>query len=180
YLDTISLKYIKKEPLRLYGMAQELADELGRFLRDEPLRARPVGPAGKAWRWCRRKPALATSFLAVLVLMLIVIIGAPIAVFRIDREKKQATEKLWDSYLAQASAKRLSTRAGRRFDSLEALKKAAKIRPSPELRNEAIACMALTDLRVVKPRPIERPAESDICFDPTLGHYAIMNYSEGS
>src|SRR5207237_1968945 len=61
-----------------------------------------------------------------------------------------AKEKLWGAYLAQAQAGRWSHRPGRRFDGLELLKKAAEIRPSLELRNEAIACMALTDLRTLK------------------------------
>ena len=39
----------------------ELADELNRFLDGEPVRARPVGPASKVWRWCRRKPALSVT-----------------------------------------------------------------------------------------------------------------------
>src|SRR5439155_13870285 len=145
----------EKEPGKRYATAQELADELGRFLADEPIRARPVGTAGKTWRWCRRKPALASALLLVLVLLLVLGIGSPIAVFRINHARlqaqakaKEATDSLWDSYLAQARAGRWSGRAGRRFESLEALRKAAEIRPAPELRDEAIAAMALADLRV--------------------------------
>jgi hypothetical protein len=37
-----------------------LADELGRFLRDEPIRAHPIHAPEKVWRWCRRKPVLAS------------------------------------------------------------------------------------------------------------------------
>ena len=38
---------------------QELAEELDRFLKGEPIYARPIGLVGKGWRWCRRKPAMA-------------------------------------------------------------------------------------------------------------------------
>jgi hypothetical protein len=62
----------------------------------------------------------------------------------------EAKEQLRGSYLAQAQAGRWSHRAGRRFGGLDLLKKAAEIHPSLELRNEAIACMVLPDLRVVK------------------------------
>jgi WD40 repeat protein len=58
-LETICLKCLEKDPERRYASAQELAEELDRFLKGEPLRARPIGVVGKTWRWCLRKPAMA-------------------------------------------------------------------------------------------------------------------------
>jgi len=58
-LETICLKCLEKEPLRRYATAQELAADLGRFREGKSIQARPVGFAGKAWKWCRRRPALA-------------------------------------------------------------------------------------------------------------------------
>jgi WD40 repeat protein len=64
-LETICLKCLEKEPARRYTSARALADDLRHFIRGEPVQARPISGTAKAWRWCRRKPALAGALAAV-------------------------------------------------------------------------------------------------------------------
>src|SRR5262249_7841318 len=59
-LELICLKCLEKDPRKRYANAHEMADELRRYQRGDPLRAtRPVGVGERAWRWCWRRPALA-------------------------------------------------------------------------------------------------------------------------
>ena len=58
-LETICLKAMAKEPARRYATAGEFAEDLRRYDAGKPIRARRVGGAERAWRWCRRNPVVA-------------------------------------------------------------------------------------------------------------------------
>src|SRR5262245_58891721 len=74
-LETVCLKCLHKEPHKRYASAGELADDLHRFLAGEAVRARPVGPLGRAWRWCRRN-RLVAGLLGLVGVLLLSGIGA--------------------------------------------------------------------------------------------------------
>ena len=59
-LETISIKCLNKDPQRRYASAEVVADDLDRWLAGEPIAARPVTQFERVWRWCVRKPVLAT------------------------------------------------------------------------------------------------------------------------
>jgi tetratricopeptide (TPR) repeat protein len=58
-LEAICLHCLEKNPEQRYPSAAALADDLERWLRGEPVKARRIGWLGRGWRWCRRKPAIA-------------------------------------------------------------------------------------------------------------------------
>src|SRR5262249_45289586 len=69
-LETICHRCLEKEPVRRYQSAAELADELDRYLRGEPVLARPGGSLERAVKWVSRRPTLA-ALIAVSVLALV-------------------------------------------------------------------------------------------------------------
>ncbi|CDF32465.1 Serine/threonine protein kinase (fragment), partial [Chondrus crispus] len=60
-LQTICARAMAKQPSRRYGSAQEMAQDLRRFLAGEPVMARPIGALEKAARWCTNQPVFAMT-----------------------------------------------------------------------------------------------------------------------
>ncbi|HWN95163.1 MAG TPA: serine/threonine-protein kinase, partial [Methylomirabilota bacterium] len=92
-LETICLKCLDKNPRHRYATAQELSDELARFLRDEPIRARPVAPAEKLARWARRNPKVAGLSAALVVVLAAGFAGVLVQLQRANRHAAAETHE---------------------------------------------------------------------------------------
>jgi eukaryotic-like serine/threonine-protein kinase len=172
-LETIVLKATERDLAARYPSAGELAEDLRRFLEGRPPRARRCGPGERLWRWSRRNPAVAALGASVALLVVVLAIGSTLAAVWLNAERNRALAHLWSAYLAQAHAGRSGHQGGRRFKSLEVLAEAAKIRVTSELRNEAIACLALADLRPVRPLATTAHEDDGFAVDPALERYAL-------
>jgi serine/threonine protein kinase/tetratricopeptide (TPR) repeat protein len=74
-LETIVLKALEKNPAERYATAKDLADDLRRFLGDEPIRARPAGMVRRLRKWGRRHPAVMAAAAAALLAAVAVVAG---------------------------------------------------------------------------------------------------------
>lgn len=143
-LERIVLKALEREPRRRYASAAELAEDLRRYLHDEPLLGRPPGLVEQLARWARQHRALAASVAVTSLLLLVVAVASGIIGDNFRRLAAQEREARFDtarSYyhalLREAEATRLARREGYRTRVWDLLAETKKL-DLPELNQDAL------------------------------------------
>jgi serine/threonine protein kinase/Flp pilus assembly protein TadD len=121
-LETVVLKALAKEPAERYATAQELADDLQRFLQDEPIRARRATLLQRSRKWARRHRPLVWSVAAAVSVTVLVLAGSLGWLARDWAARHAATEQV----VAEALQESMSWQQQRRLpEALSAARRAA-------------------------------------------------------
>ncbi len=140
-VETIALKCLQKEPEKRYDSAASVAEDLRRFLGGEPIVARPVPVWERGIKWARRRPAIATLALAVLLLLAALMglgvlsyqkIGSALRIAEVRRTAAEASqlEAIKQSKVAEANF----TRARKAVDDSFTIVSESKLLNVPGLR----------------------------------------------
>jgi WD40 repeat protein len=201
-LDWIVMKCLEKDRNRRYHTANGLAMDLERYLADEAVLACPPSAGYRFRKFARRHKAAVITVLAAVASLLVAVVALTVSAMLIKGERdekavaldekvtalaqaekanEQAKWRLYRSLVAQARAIRRSRGIGQRFDCLARVAEAAAIgrdlglEPDDllELRNEAIACLALPDLSPVREWQLDQGSnDRSPDFDGALERYA--------
>ncbi len=187
-LEAIVLRCLAKDPKDRFRAASELRDELGRVVQNRPTRTRPLSPPEQLWRWCKRNPLVAGLNALAAVLTIVIAVVSTVAAYRngrvaaeAARNLVQANKNLIHAHTTEAEARRQSRRVGQRFETLGAIERAMRLASKVgiteaerfRLRNEAIAALALPDLRVSRELDVPRAKENGFAVDLAFERYAF-------
>jgi WD40 repeat protein len=190
-LEVIVLKAMAKEPAERYATAQDLADDLRRFLEDRPILARRPGWATRARRWARRHRSLVVSLgTAVGLLSVGLLLGLLEYTYQLKQfgeqqkqfgeqqasDKKEVEAELYRELLSHAHASRLAHRPGYRAAVWNDLARAVRLEV-PDKDPDVLAATALACLGdpiglepVLAPTARRRPPLAvPVGFAATLG-----------
>lgn len=108
-LEIIVQKATEKDPVARYATARDLADDLRRFLQEQPIKARPATPLDRLRKWSRRNRSIVTSGIAVLAVSVVVLAFSMVWVTRERDNARDAERRERD----QAIAARIAEQAAR-------------------------------------------------------------------
>jgi serine/threonine protein kinase len=112
-LETIVIKAIDKDPKRRYQSADEIGEDLQRFVNDEPIKARRIGSVERLGRWCRRNPAVAGLLTVVLLLIAAGVTTSTLLAVAATQEAATARQREADAKRSKAAARQREADARR-------------------------------------------------------------------
>jgi len=119
-LETICLKCLSKEPTHRYDSALSLAEELRRWREGRPITARPAGLTERVLKWTRRRPAVASLLLCLLVVLVASFAGLTWLWRQSANALDRAEDSLYQSHIVEA---RLQWESGNTAASAHALER---------------------------------------------------------
>jgi signal transduction histidine kinase/type II secretory pathway pseudopilin PulG len=142
--------------------------------------ARPAPELGSQRENIRRSFLRANTAVAIILIAVLgLALAALLASLRATRHQQLAEQaqlaartELWRTYLSKSRAARLGSALDRRQECMQSIARAAAMQPSPELRDEAIAGLALMDFALEKSWPLTEEATTE-AFDRPLQQYAV-------
>jgi len=173
-LETICLRCLEKQPRRRYSTAHDVAEELNRFLRHEPIQARPISNFHRFARWCGRNRGLAAALFAVLILLSAVALLSSIAAVRIDAARGDERAQHAQAETNRIRAEQLTLQTQEANKQLATVLEASEIQRAEELfaageAPEALACLA----RVVRKNPVNELAAMRLLSALTYGSFPL-------
>ncbi len=162
-LEKICLKCLEKSPAHRYASGKELADDLGRWLNDEPVTARPPGLCRRTGRWARRHKGWTAALIVVVILVISVaaVLASGYRAAQVEARERQRELLLQDlSHLQE-----VSPTTGWSERAWELVRSASEIRRDQLLKDRAVS--TLSGLDTVALKRYEKTDVSSVAFDPS-------------
>ena len=186
-LRVIVQKSIERDPALRYRSAGELAADLRRFVEDKPIRARRTTVVAHFLSWARRNRIAATLLSALAMLITTGFVVATLFSIHLGNVVQDQTRQLFESKLNEAGSLRNSGVVGHRFETIAAVKEAARLLPVVNqdehtrfrLRNELIGALGLTDIQRMSHISKEKVREYQYAYHGGL-HRILAHSRDGN
>jgi tetratricopeptide (TPR) repeat protein len=143
-LEVICLKCLEKDPRHRYHSAGALADDLRCWLNGEPIAARPVGRATRAWMWMKRNPAMASLAAALVVATIVGVVGITLQWREAVNQRNLAVHARDDAVTNEKTARTAEKKAKAARDASVASEKSALAARAQAEQNAQLAGMQAT------------------------------------
>jgi hypothetical protein len=168
----------RKDRSRRYETANNLARDVERYLKNEPITARPPSRAYQFQKFIRRNKLAFASITAV-TLALVMGLGTSVRMFfkeaalrqRAEKAEHETQRQLHAALVQEARGCSAQRRSGPSFPGARCLRRAVAISNTVEMRREALAALALPDFRFE--RQFDIPEGARAALDPTFTRVAI-------